>query len=62
MQTSELMSMLTQKLVLIQGLNVVALAFWMLLIYCAPDSQNIYNESESTRKISNTGTYPGFQG
>ena len=49
-------------MVLKQGLGVGALAVWMLLIYFAPDSQNIYNESESINLCKIVSKHPTLQG
>ena len=46
MQTSEIMP--TKKLVLVQGLDVAALAVNVLLIYLSLTARHIHRESESS--------------
>ena len=52
MQTSEILP--TKKLVLVQGLDVAALAVNVLLIYFSKTARHITKESESGGRISHS--------
>ena len=58
MQTSEIMP--TKKLVLVQGLDVVALAVKVLLIYLSLTARHIHRESESSVGFCPKHWHPTF--
>ena len=58
MQTSEIKP--TKKLVLVQGLDVVALAVKVLLIYLSLTARHIHRESESSVGFCPKHWHPTF--